>query len=100
MGRESTLGLSVPVFTVSLILGECEQSASHSICISIPSYQVPKFQVNPRTPSSTTVRPPYPPLMPGAWQKRSRRGTLFTYWNYIAACTGMGTIIAIASSGR
>ena len=55
MARESTLGPSVPVFIVSLILGESERNASRRSYISIPSYQVPKFHVNSLTPSSTTM---------------------------------------------
>ena len=45
------------------------------------------------------MRPVLPALTPGAGRKRSRRGTLFTYWNFIAARTGMGTVIAMTSSG-
>ena len=64
-----------------------------------PSYQVSNFHANSPTLSSTTVRPVLPTLTLDARQKRSRRGTLFAYWNYIAARTGMGAVVAMASSG-
>jgi len=63
------LGSPIPVFTVSLFLGECERSASRGSYISYPPHQALKFHVNSLTPSSTTMRPILRALTPSTRRK-------------------------------
>ena len=62
VARESTLGPSISVFTVSLVLGGVNEMQAVEVTLSYPKYKVPKFHTNSRTLSSTTARPVLPIL--------------------------------------
>ena len=71
MARESTLGPSIPVFIVSLVLGDVDEMQAVEVTFSYLSYKVPKFHANSCILSSTTVRLALPTLTPGAKLKLS-----------------------------